>query len=550
MRTEVVKTDVLVIGGGIAGLMAAIRASELGVKVVVAEKGNTISSGKGGAGCDHYLCYIPEVHGTDMDAYIEEMLQTQQAVNFRGLGMKRMRTHLATSFDVVKLWDNWGIPMKNNGKYEFAGHAFPGGFLCLLKYQGGKQKAVLTEQTLKRGVEIINRVMVFDLFSDENRAGAVGIDTRQDRFIEFEAKEIVLGTGAITRLVPSITPGMVNNLQAPMTLTADGRLMAYRAGAELRDVEMPRFHCGPKYFARAGQASWIGVFRDPQGKPIGPFVTKPEKKYGDITPEVDKAIFSKYMKSGRGPVYMDGRGMSEDEYEYMKFWLMHEGNESLLNHMEEEGIDYRKNPIEFMTYDLGPTGRIQIDERSETTIKGVYAAGDEVANGASNASVFGWIIGEDLAKNAKDRTSPIKVETKKAEIEEKKGLLKEIRKRKGGPTWWEVNIALQQIIRDYAGEIRSEAMLEAGLGHLRRLRDKALNTVIANDHHELVRCLEVMNLLEMGELVFIAADDRKETRGFHVRSDYELPNPRLNNKVHVVKKINGKPVTDWQAVRK
>ena len=76
MEIEHVHADVLCVGGGIGGLMAAIRASELGAKAVVAEKGNALHSGKGGGGCDHYLCYIPEIHGSDMDAFIGEMLQT------------------------------------------------------------------------------------------------------------------------------------------------------------------------------------------------------------------------------------------------------------------------------------------------------------------------------------------------------------------------------------------------------------------------------------------------------------------------------------------
>ena len=109
MKTKHIQADVLCVGGGIGGLMAAIRASELGARVVVAEKGNTIHSGKGGGGCDHYLCYIPQVHGKDMGAFIEEMMQTQQRHNFEGLGMKRVRVHAAASFDIVQLWDSWGI---------------------------------------------------------------------------------------------------------------------------------------------------------------------------------------------------------------------------------------------------------------------------------------------------------------------------------------------------------------------------------------------------------------------------------------------------------
>ena len=169
MELEHMKADVLCVGGGVGGLIGAIRASELGAKVIVAEKGNALHSGRGGGGCDHYLCYIPEVHGPDMDAFIEEMLQSQQRMNFAGLGMKRIRVHIANTYDMVKLWESWGIPMKHNGKYYFAGHAFPGGFRCLMKYAGRYQKPIFTKKALEKGAEIVNRLMIVDLLSDGER---------------------------------------------------------------------------------------------------------------------------------------------------------------------------------------------------------------------------------------------------------------------------------------------------------------------------------------------------------------------------------------------
>lgn len=123
MIIEHVKTDVLCAGGGIGGLMAAIRAGELGADVLVAEKGHAKRSGKGGSGCDHYLAYIPEVHGNDMDAYIEQMMTTQQRRNFMNMSKDRLRTHVSKTYDIVKLWESWGLQMKTDGKYYFAGHA-------------------------------------------------------------------------------------------------------------------------------------------------------------------------------------------------------------------------------------------------------------------------------------------------------------------------------------------------------------------------------------------------------------------------------------------
>ena len=545
MEVQHIKADVLCVGGGIGGLMAAMRATELGAKAVVAEKGNALHSGKGGGGCDHYLCYIPGVHGQDMDAFIGEMLQTQQRHNFEGLGMKRIRVHIANTFDIVKMWESWGIPMKYHGEYHFAGHAFPGGFRCLMKYGGRNQKPILTNKALEKGVEIVNRVMVFDLLSDgENLCGAIGMDTRDEKIVVFEAKSVILGTGGLSRLYPGPTPGWFNNIASRISLTGDGRAMAYRAGAELQNVEMRLQHAGPKYYARFGQATWIGVFRDPHDRPIGPFVTKPERLYGDITPEVSKNIFLEYAQTGRGPVFMDGRGMSREDLDYMMYWLPHEGNTPLINHMKEEGIDYLKHPIEFMTYDHGSGGRIVTNESAETSLKGLYAVGDELANGISNASVFGWISGERATDHAKQTGTPDGNINEM--IDDKKGLLETILSRKNGPDWKEVNVTLQQLMADYAGPLRTDALLNTGCFHLRRLRQKALDTMIARNQHELGRAVEVLNMIDIGELVFASSLERRETRGLHVRPDYPLTNPRMNNKIHVIKMIDGKPVTEWR----
>jgi succinate dehydrogenase/fumarate reductase flavoprotein subunit len=407
----------------------------------------------------------------------------------------------------------------------------------------------LTRKAMEKGVEIVNRVMVFDLISDgEKVLGAIGMDTRQEKLIVFQAGSIVLGTGGISRLYPAPTPGWFNNIATRLSLTGDGRAMAYRAGAELQNVEMRTLHAGPKYYARFGQATWIGVFRDPQDRPIGPFVTKPERLYGDITPEVNKNIFQEYAQTGLGPVFMDGRGMTQEDLDYMMHWLPHEGNTPLIDHMKEEGIDYLRHPIEFMTYDQGSGGRIVTNERAETSLKGLYALGDEVANGISNASVFGWISGEKAARQAEESEAPDQGLIRE-QAGEKKALLENILGRREGPDWKEVNVVLQQIMNDYAGALRTEALLDTGLFHLRRVREKALGSMVAGNPHELGRALEVLNMIDIGELVFVASKARKETRGLQVRKDYPLTNPRMNNNVQIIKRVDGRPFSEWRKMQ-
>jgi succinate dehydrogenase/fumarate reductase flavoprotein subunit len=384
--------------------------------------------------------------------------------------------------------------------------------------------------------------MVFDLIGNGNVAGAIGISTRKDEVTVFRANSVILGTGALRRLFPGPTPGWMPNMSFPGTVTGDGRAMAYRAGAELVNMEILAWHAGPKYFARQGQGTWMGILRDPQGRPVGPFLNKPDRQYSDMIVEVNKGLFLDYAKSGRGPVYMDCRGISDDDNEYMMHWLEHEGNMALIKHLEEEGIDVRRNPVEFMTYEARPAGVIRSNARSETSVGGLYAIGDETLGGISAAATFGWVAGEHAAEHARRASLPSKVDVN---IEEKKTWLEEMRGREAGPDWREAITALQQIMNDYAGAVRSETLLEAGFNHLQRLKKKVYTTLIARNQHELMHNLEALNLLGLAELVFVAAMERKETRRNHVRTDYPFANPLLDKSL-IVKKVHDKLVFEWR----
>jgi succinate dehydrogenase/fumarate reductase flavoprotein subunit len=541
---KTIEADVLCVGGGIAGLMAAIRARELGARVVLAEKANTLRSGSAGTGCDHFRAYIPEFHGPDIEPVVEEVWHSQ-------VGWTRPREFIHTwmerSLEIVKLWDSWGIPMKYKGKWEFAGHAVPGRPFTTLKFSGQNLKPTLTREARRRGVEIINRVMVFDLLRDGPVMGAIGVDARSDQGVTFLTKSVVLGTGGCVRLYPSPTPGwMFNRADSPHT-TGDGRAMAYRAGAELVNMEIPMRWAGPKYYARCGKATWVGVLRDPNDKPVGPFVTKPNRKYGDAVADAYKSLFEDYTRSGKGPVYMDCRGMTSEDYQYMMYWMTHEGNTGILGHMKQEGIDIRKNAVEFMTYEMTTRGGIHYNHKAETSLDGLYAAGDEYFGGASCAATFGRIAGENAALYAKKAKAPT-IDQVKGE-EKSKALFEAIRGRETGETWQELNVALNQTLFDYAGSIRYENLLKAGSGHLKRLREKAYGNVMARNPHELVHCLEVLNLLDLGEVLFTAVRKREETRDKYARIDFPFANPMLDGKMLVCKKKGNQPTTEWRDIK-
>ncbi|MBW1803654.1 MAG: FAD-binding protein, partial [Deltaproteobacteria bacterium] len=296
--------------------------------------------------------------------------------------------------------------------------------------------------------------------------------------------------------------------------------------------------------SRCGKASWVGVLRDPLGAPIGPFVTKPDKKHGDAISDIYPTMFRDYEREAKGPVYMDCGGITDEDYQYMLHFMKHEGLSSLINYLEEEGIDLRKNQVEFGTYEIIPRGGIYHDDKGETAVKGLFTAGDEAYSGSSisMASTTGWLIGESAANYARSVDTP--------DIDRMTSVIvNELKVREDGPDWKEVNIAVQQIMYDYAGEKRTETLLEAGLRHLRRLKEKTYHTMIARNQHELLHCLEVLNLIDVGEVLLIAANERKESRGIHIRPDYPYTNPVLD-KFLVVRNVNGKPVIEWEEVRR
>ena len=548
---EPIETDVLVVGGGIAGLMAAINAADQGVSVIVAEKANTKRSGSGATGNDHFLCFIPEVHGDDMEPIVTE---TRNSL----IGGFHDSTHtikfLEQSFARARDWDRWGIAMRPHGKWEFMGHAFPGRPRVWLKYAGHNQKEVLTKQAKKRGVKIENHLPITDIITHDGQAvGAMGLSIKKEEPVIkiFRVKSIILATGSASRLYPPApSPGWIFNTAFCPSCTGAAQATAYRAGAKLVNMEFPNRHAGPKFIARCGKSSWIGIFKDPRGRPIGPFVTKPTRELGDITSDVWNSVFTDYHRSGRGPAYIDCSQTAKEDIEYMLWGMENEGLTAMLDYMKREGIDVRKHMVEFMQYEPHLIGRgIQIDLNGESSVPGLFAAGDPVGNfraDIAGAATFGWIAGGEAAKRAKEIAGFEKAEDIPSVVERTK-LYTSFIKRENGPHWKEANIALQQIMKDYAGTlVRSETLLNAGLKYFNDLKQKTTDTMVASDSHELMRCMEVLDLMECGEMILLTALERRETRGLHIRSDFPFTNPLLADKWITIRKENGHAKVEWR----
>ncbi|MEE0510111.1 MAG: FAD-binding protein [Peptococcaceae bacterium] len=537
VRENVVQADVLIVGGGISGLQAAIAAGEKGAHVVIAEKADTRRSGSGATGNDHFMCYIPEYHGDDYQEILQEICETlvgpNQDVNLLSLMMER-------SYELIQKWDSYGIDMKPTGKWNFEGHAMPGRRRYHLKYDGHNQKTVLTNKAKEFGAEILNKTAITEILVKDNQVvGAIGICGQYDQpeVVLFQAKTIIIATGVTTRVYPNVNPAYVCNTHC-CPANAGGAAIAYRAGARMVNMDLPAVHAGPMQFARCGKATWIGVLTYASGKPVGPFVTKPTRELGDVTSDIWQTVFDEKMKDGSGPVYMNCSQTSEEDLVHMRESFVSEGDTSINDYFDQYGIDLHKHMIEFGTYGyvIGGSG-IDVDSNSETTVSGLYASGDLVGNvrgDITSAAVFGQVSGENAAEKCKDLTfadiSGIST------IQEKIDLYNEILGRENGAHWMEVNSTLNQIMEKYVGvtNVRSETLLVAANKYLHDLKKYALQQLKAENAHELVRALETLDLLDMGIVMALCGENRKESRRSIKRVDYPFTNPLLNNKFQTI----------------
>ena len=540
IREEIVKTEFLVIGGGVAGLQAGITAAEKGTDVIIVEKADTRRSGSGCGGNDHFMCYIPECHGDDFERVMKEISLGMEGGPWQEpLLTKKM---LLGTKSIIDRWESYGIKMRPTGQYRFEGHAMPGQQIYHLKYDGSNQKAMLTKAALKNGAKIMNKVFINDLLlNDEGRPiGAIGFSIAEDEpeVIIFQAKAFLIATAQAMRLYPNVNPAYIFNTHS-CPAAAGGAAIGYRAGAKLVNLDAPYRHAGVKGFARSGKATWFGVLSDINGKPIGPFVDKPNRDTGDALMDIYPSVFTDRLESGEGPTYMDCTGYTEEDHIYQHQQFYCEGIDSITDYLEQRNIDLHTNMIEFGTYDYALLFRgLDIELDASTSVPGLYAAGSCVGNvrgNITNASVFGDIAGESASEYIK--TVDYEDVSENPLIKERVEFYDKLMSRKNGADWLEANSTLQIIMNDYVGfKARSEDMMKAGLKYLGDLKEYAKNDIGCKDSHELMRTMELFDLIELGEAVAITSENRKESRGLHKRIDYKYTNPLLNNKYQTIRK--------------
>jgi len=619
-----VSCDVLIVGGGIAGCWAAIKAAQRGAKVVIAEKGVTVKSGAGGMGCDHWAMVAKPIgkltaeeiagapaFGNQLTAYICARDSYDTLMELEKMGGK-----IRDTLDEFKGAEFRDEDTKFLWAYDYVNKH-------TLRVWGLTFKPALHSECLRLGVKIYDRVMVTSMLTEGGKpgtrvVGATGINTRTGEFYIFKAKAVVLTTGGVERVFQFSSEYGGLNCFNPMYCTGDGLAMASKVGAVFADLEVCRpmidAHCAggfgyAMYATGNPHNTWYACSMvDADGKEI-PWVDAngkilesvsdrykpvPGQKYlkqplvidypdiKEIVPKeylppgllfagkhVDTGVFAHFSKLNpyfmeavkkgeiKLPLYADLPSMPEQERRVIfglmipqegKCWVVY-------RNLTQAGFNPEKDllqgyqglisaPRDWLGTMFGFGGIVPDWDLKAFGIEGLYVAGSVGLGAGAHPGAAGtgrWAGAHAADYAAKAPEPTIDKQQVEAEMERVYAPVLRAQDGTGKYTWKEINAAISKVMREYRGEILCESVMKIGLIWLNELEESEVQEMYARNPHELVRCLEVLNILDVARLILHSSLARKASSkvlGFY-RVDYPELDPPEWQKHVTVQIVNG-----------
>lgn len=515
----VIEADVLIIGGGSAGCMAAIRAKEANPdqNVVVFEKGDMKYSGCIARGMD--ALNIVAVPGLDTaETYVEA-----NRIACHGIMDEPVAYEMAKrSWDLMKKLESWDVcfPTDEKGDYEVLQIHPKGRFGMTMKEP--ELKTILHKRGADLGVRIINRTMAVRLLKDgETVTGAIGMNVRTGEIIVCKAKSVILSAGGTARFGLPANGNLYGVYDFPGN-TGDGYMLAYRAGAELSGFEYTLTY----YIVKDINAPLLYITLTRGAHLLNAF--------GDTFHEDHPGIMVMHdeHQAHRGPMRIKMDHIPEEKLREIEEILFTTERPACERFYEGRGINFRSGEIELWPTECylcgghGLTG-IRVNEMAETNIAGLYAAGDTslVARGhLSGAFVYGEIAAESGTERARTIDYPdLDTSQVDAFLEENKRRLAQSGNKISVE---EFEYKVRRMINDYIVPPKNEYKLDRALWWMDRFREELSTMVRVSDVHDLFKVYEVENIIECATLSAVASKERTESRWglWHYRSDYPKPN--------------------------
>ena len=526
LQVRQIQTDVLIVGGGTAGCYAALTISRnSNLSVLIAEKANIKRSGCLAAGVNAINAYITKGH-VPQD-YVDYATKDAAGI-VRGDLLLTAAEHFN---EVTEDMERLGLVIlkDENGDYVARGNRN-------IKINGENFKPILAKAVEEADrVEVLNHINITDLLVEDNRVyGAVGFSVTDEVAYEIQAKAVLIATGGAAGLYRPNNPGFSRHkMWYPPFNTGAGYAMGIRAGAEMTSFEM-RFialRCKDTIAPTGTIAQGVGA------KQVNSRGTVYEKHYGLTTSE---RVYGTVRENqlGHGPCYLQTSGITEKQNEeLLKAYLNMAPSQTL--RWIETGKMPKEQDVEIQgtePYIVGghTASGFWVDTNRQTTIHGLYAAGD-VAGGCpqkyvTGALAEGEIAAVDIIRRLEENREE-RIPSDPAVLQENANrILLEYEKIRATDqpafTIEELEEAMQKVMDEYAGGIATGYQYNE---NQLQLADEKIDQIIAlaehigaKDMHELLFACELKERLVVCKSLIAHLRGRKETRwhAFNENQDY------------------------------
>jgi succinate dehydrogenase/fumarate reductase flavoprotein subunit len=523
-ETLTLDADVLVIGGGSAGSVAAIKAKEAlpDATVLVLEKANVKRSGAISMGMDGLNNAIIPGHATPAQ-YVKEITTANDGIVYQPAVM----AYAERSFAMIQELDSWGVKFQKTETGDFdVKKVHHQGTYVLPMPEGYDLKKILTRVMRRVGVKVTNRVMATRLLTRDGRViGAMGLHTRNGAFVIIRAKAVILCCGAAGRLGLPASGYLYGTYENP-TNAGDGYSMAYHAGAELSGIECFQINPLIKDYNGPACAYVTGPFGGHTVNAKGHRFIASDYWSGQMMME-----FYNELQTANGPVYLKLNHLAEETILEIERVLHGTERPSRGRFHQGRSLDYRHGMVEMHISEIGlcsghSASGVWINERGETTVPGLYAAGDMASvphNYLLGAMTYGKICAESAATYIRTR-SQASIDDAQVEAERER-VYRPTRQPHGLPHH-QVEYKIRRFVNDYLQPPKSATRLELALRHFERARAD-LDAIGADNPHDLMRAMEAHFIRDCAEMAARASLQRTESRWglYHYRVDY----PAMDN---------------------
>ena len=516
--------DIVVVGGGTAGPMAAIKAKEKNpeLRILLIDKANVKRSGAISMGMDGLNNAVIPGHATP-EQYTKEITIANDGI----ANQEAVYAYAKHSFATIEQLDRWGVKFEKDetGDYAVKKVHHMGSYVLPMP-EGHDIKKVLYRQLKRAKIKISNRIVSTRLLTDKDGAvcGVLGFDCRTADFHILRAKAVILCCGAAGRLGLPASGYLMGTYENP-TNAGDGYAMAYHAGAELANLEC--FQINP-------------LIKDYNG-PACAYVTGPLGGYtannkGERFIECDYWSgqmmweFYQELEGGNGPVFLKLDHLAEETIQNIETILHSNERPSRGQFHANRGTDYREDMVEMHISEIGfcsghSASGVWVNEKAETSVKGLYSAGDMAAvphNYMLGAFTYGWFAGENAADYVAERDFSAVIEEQIAR--EKERVYAPLLRKDGLPPA-QVEYKLRRFVNDYLQPPKVTKKMEIGLQRFSMI-EQDIAQIKAKDPHELMRAMEVSFIRDCAEMAARASLFRTESRWglYHYRVDYPARN--------------------------